>query len=149
MNNMSRAGILQKTIRRGARLTAALAVGGVVMLGFSGVAHAGKASVSADCETATVSWRADGALADVDWMYVDVSGSDGSFVRSGPVGSITAEFETSYRIEYWAPPADTSWPDDVIWGVNEVITPARDLGCDEATTTTEAPPTTRRRRTCP
>lgn len=147
MKCMSRAGILQKTIRRSARLATAMAVGGVVMLGFTGAAHAGNASVTADCYTATVSWRASDGLADVDWMYVHVIGSDGSFVKSGPVGSIPAKFETSYRIEYWAPAADTTWTGDVIWGTNEVTTPARDVGCDEPTTTeatptTEAPPTT-------
>ena len=148
MKSMSRAGILQKTIRRSARLAAAMAVGGVVMLGFTGAAHAGDASVTADCYTATVSWRASDGLADVDWMYVHVIGSDGSFVKSGPVGSIPAEFETSYRIEYWAPAADTTWTEDVIWGTNEVTTPARELGCDEPTTT-EAPPTTEATVTTP
>lgn len=135
MTSMSRAGILQKSIRRGARLATAMAVGGVVMLGFSGAAHAGTASVAADCYTATVSWRAADGLADVDWMYVHVIGSDGSFLESGPAGSISAKFETSYRIEYWAPAADPNWTEDVIWGTNDVTTPARDLGCDEPTTT--------------
>jgi LPXTG-motif cell wall-anchored protein len=96
--------------------------------------------VTADCDTATVSWRADGALADADWMYVDVIRSDGSSFRSGPVGMITAEFETSYRIEYWGPAADPNWTEPVLWGFNEVTTPARDVGCDE-TTTTAAPVT--------
>jgi len=140
MTTMSRAGILQKTIRRSARLAAAMAVGGGVMLGFVGAAHAGRASVAADCDTATVSWRADGALADADWMYVDVIRSDGSSFRSGPVGMMTAEFETSYRIEYWGPASDPNWTEPVLWGFNEVTTPARDVGCDE-TTTTPAPVT--------
>ena len=135
MTTMSRAGILQKTIRRSARLAAAMAVGGGVMLGFAGAAHAGRASVAADCDTATVSWRADGALADADWMYVDVIRSDGSSFRSGPVGMMTAEFETSYRIEYWGPASDPNWTEPVLWGFNEVTTPARDVGCDEPTTT--------------
>lgn len=141
MTTMSRAGILQKTIRRSARLAAAMAVGGGVMLGFAADAHAGRATVAADCDTATVSWRADGALADADWMYTDVIRSDGSSFRSGPVGMFTAEFETSYRIEYWGPASDPNWTEPVLWGFNEVTTPARDVGCDETTTTTAAPVT--------
>jgi LPXTG-motif cell wall-anchored protein len=133
MKSMSRAGLMQKTIRRSARLATATAVGGVVMLGFSGAAHAGNASVTADCDTATVSWRADGGLAEVDWMYVLVIGSDGTSVRSGPAGSLPAEFDTTYKIEYWANPDFDEWAEDVLWGENTVTTPARDLGCDEPT----------------